>query len=82
MKTSGPNLFPRKKFLHCVRFAFMLTHSERLALSKIADIEGGLSDAAVLRRLIRRAASDYGVWSTHDDPKISKLGESEVLMSN
>ncbi len=41
-----------------VRFGFVLTENEKQALTKLAEAEGGLSEAATLRRLIRRAAKE------------------------
>ena len=37
------------------RFGFVLTSSEKDWLGRLAEAEGGLSEAAVIRRLIRRA---------------------------
>jgi hypothetical protein len=45
-----------------IRFGFVLTDDEKCALSKLAELEGGLSEAATVRRLIRRAAREAGVW--------------------
>lgn len=44
------------------RFGLVLTPAERAAVVKIADSEGGLSQAAVIRRLIRHEAQRNGVW--------------------
>lgn len=44
-----------------VRFGFVLTESEKRSLERLAEIEGGLSEAALLRRLIRRAAKEQGI---------------------
>jgi hypothetical protein len=41
-----------------VRFGFVLTEEEKRALTRLAEAEGGLSEAATLRRLIRRAAKE------------------------
>lgn len=45
-----------------IRFGFVLTADEKSALTKLAELEGGLSEAATVRRLIRRAAREAGVW--------------------
>ena len=44
------------------RFGLVLSMQEKIALAQLAQIEGGLSQAAELRRLIRRAAKDRGLW--------------------
>lgn len=44
-----------------VRFGFVLTEGEKRSLERLAEIEGGLSEAAMLRRLIRRAAKEQGI---------------------
>ena len=44
------------------RFGFLLTKEEKIALKRLAEIEGGLSAAALLRRLIRQAAQAQGIW--------------------
>ncbi len=44
-----------------VRFGFVLTEGEKRSLERLAEIEGGLSEAALLRRLIRRAAREQGI---------------------
>ena len=44
-----------------LRFGFVLTEDEKHALTKLAEVEGGLSEAATLRRLIRRAAQEHGL---------------------
>jgi hypothetical protein len=44
------------------RFPVMLFSSERLALQELARVEGGLSCAALVRRLIRREAQQHGLW--------------------
>ena len=43
------------------RFPVMLSESERQALQNLARTEG-LSGSAVVRRMIRRAARDQGLW--------------------
>ena len=51
------------------RFGFVLTDDEKQALARLAEIEGGLSEAATVRRLIRRAANERGVWPLADLPR-------------
>ena len=38
------------------RFSLVLTPIEKSALSRLAEIEGGLSQAALLRKLLRESA--------------------------
>lgn len=45
-----------------VRFGLLLTQDEKAALTKLAESEGGLSEAAILRRLIRKSARESGLW--------------------
>ena len=44
------------------RLGFVLSPREKSALEDLAEIEGGLSQSAVLRRLIRAEAQRLGVW--------------------
>jgi len=44
------------------RLGFVLSPREKSALEDLAEIEGGLSQSAVLRRLIRAEAQRRGVW--------------------
>lgn len=44
------------------RFPVMLSKEERLALKSLSDAEGGLSQAATVRRLIRKEAHRLSVW--------------------
>ena len=46
------------------RFGLILSLKERQALAQLADAEGGLSHAALIRRLIRNAARERGLWPT------------------
>ena len=54
------------------RFGFLLTKEEKSALKRLAEREGGLSAAALLRRLIRQAAQEQGIWTLS---KFEKGGE-------
>lgn len=47
-----------------LRFGFTLTPHEREAMSRLAEVEGGLSHAALIRLLIRQAAKTQGLWLT------------------
>jgi hypothetical protein len=45
-----------------LRFGMVLSPMEKYALTRLAEAEGGLSQAATVRRLIRRAAVQRGFW--------------------
>ena len=57
-----------------MRFGFVLTEEEKRALCSLAEVEGGLSEAAMLRRLIRRAAQEKGlsVRATARVPRVAR----------
>ena len=44
------------------RFALVMTPLEKAAVSNLAEEEGGLTQAALVRRLIRKAAKEQGIW--------------------
>lgn len=44
------------------RFGFVLTPAEKRVFTRLAEYEGGLSQAALVRRLIRKAAYERGLW--------------------
>lgn len=46
-----------------VRFGLILSSLERQAVERLAEMEGGLSKAAIVRRLIREAAKQRGLWT-------------------
>ena len=48
------------------RFGLVLSATEKEALERLAEVEGGLSYAATLRRLVRKAAQRYGLWPPED----------------
>ena len=60
------------------RFGLWMTSSEKYMVAQLAELEGGLSQAAVIRRLIREAAQKYGVWSVHHPSRRNGLDRSEV----
>ena len=60
-----------------MRFGLVLTPEERTAVQRLADAEGGLSVAAVLRRWIRQEAKRRGVWPDLVDATTSH--EMEVV---
>ena len=55
------------------RFGFWLSSNEKSMLTHLAKFEGGLSQAALIRRLIRQAAQKYGIWVIDDEEHISYL---------
>jgi len=48
------------------RFGLVLTPREKMALARIAEVEGELSQAAIVRRLIRAEAQRRGFWPVPD----------------
>ena len=50
------------------RFGFWLSNNEKIIISQLAEIEGGLSQAALIRRLIHRAAQERGLIDSHQSP--------------
>jgi len=48
--------------LRTQRFGLVLNLAEKQALERLAEAEGGLSQAATVRFLIRQAARERGLW--------------------
>ncbi len=44
------------------RLGLTLTSAEKSTVVLLAEVEGGLSQAALVRRLIRKAACSKGLW--------------------
>jgi hypothetical protein len=44
------------------RFGLIITPAEKVAVQRLAEAEGGLTQAALIRRLIRTEAQRRGVW--------------------
>ena len=44
------------------RIAFICYEEEKEALKRLAELEGGLTLAAMLRRLIRKVAKEKDIW--------------------
>jgi hypothetical protein len=44
------------------RLSLVLTPMEKAVVEQLADSEGGLSQSALVQRLIRNAARDRGIW--------------------
>lgn len=57
------------------RFGLVLLDREKRALERLAEAEGGLSQAALLRLLVRRAAKERGLWRTE---RIHETDREEV----
>ena len=47
-----------------IRFGLLLSEPEQIAAKQLAELEGGLSQAALIRRLIREAAQRRNIWSS------------------
>jgi len=57
------------------RFAFNLSLQENEALKDLAEIEGGLSRSALVRRLIRAEAKKRGLWPQDTNPMTTRAIE-------
>jgi hypothetical protein len=51
------------------RFGLVLKPQEKAVIKYLAEREGGLSQAALIRRLIREAAAKCGLWSAATTPE-------------
>jgi hypothetical protein len=49
------------------RLGIVLSEREKAAVVRLAEVEGGLSQAALVRRLIRQAARSRGLWQPVND---------------
>jgi hypothetical protein len=66
-----------------IRFGLLLHPTEKRALNQLAEVEGGLSRAATLRRLIRKAAHEKGLWPpTNQRSETQALPEMESRMES
>jgi hypothetical protein len=56
------------------RLALVLTPAEKAAVVQMADAEGGLSQSALVRRLIRNAAQERGMWppDQHQQQRVNR----------
>jgi hypothetical protein len=59
------------------RFGLMLTPIEKSMIVKLAELEGGLSQAALIRRLILQAARAHGLWLPDETCPIHVFNEEE-----
>ena len=64
------------------RLGLMLTEREKSWVLSLAELEGGLTQAALIRRLIRKAAMEYGFQSTgfyRDAPNGKTHSETKLI---
>lgn len=54
------------------RLGVVLSEREKTAVVKLAEVEGGLSQAALIRRLIRQAARTKGLWQLSTNGEVSE----------
>jgi len=58
------------------RLGLILTEEEKQFVIQLARIEGGLSQSALIRRLIRQAASAHGLVKSESSFPDDQTGES------
>ncbi len=63
------------------RIGFLVTAVEKSLLVRLAELEGGLSQAALMRRLIRQAALEKGLNYQRDCSAISNHNNPNALKS-
>jgi hypothetical protein len=61
-----------------IRFGLLLNTAEKRALARLAEIEGGLSQGAMLRNLIRKKAHERGLWPSSPDTHTQEQSAQEV----
>lgn len=59
------------------RFGLVLSHAEKWTLRQLAEIEGGTSQAAIVRRLIRKEAMAQGFRLPYQSEESDPLGGDE-----
>lgn len=64
------------------RLSLVLTAAEKRVAIQLADKEGGLSIAALVRRLIREAAQVAGLWPPVDTGKLIEIEAVNVNRNN
>lgn len=57
------------------RLGLTLNRHEKIAVKRLAEIEGGLSLSALMRRLIRRAAIERDLWPSTSTPQMETTNE-------
>lgn len=51
------------------KFTMVLNGPEKVAMERLAALEGGLSRAEIVRRLLRDHARQCGVWPVDEQPQ-------------
>ena len=64
------------------RFGLLLSPRERRALAWLAQIEGGLSEAATLRRLIYKEARARGLYNDQEQPGRLTIQDAKKQVSD
>lgn len=59
------------------RFGLIISPRERCALARLSTAEGGLSAGALIRKLIRNAARERGLWPTLEQVQEYEPGVNE-----
>jgi len=54
------------------RLGLVLTAAEKAAVVTMAEAEGGLSQSALVRRLIRNAARERGIWPPDNSKRAAR----------
>ena len=60
------------------RFGLVLSPVEKRVLAQLAEVDGGLSQAATIRRLIRIEARERGLWPPVDQRGTHRRQMQEV----
>ncbi|MGI6367898.1 MAG: hypothetical protein ACOX2L_05985 [Anaerolineae bacterium] len=60
------------------RLGIVLTPREKSAILMLAELEGGLSQSGLVRRLVRQAATARGVWSSPDKEQTKEQEGEQV----
>lgn len=58
------------------RLGLVLTPAEKTVVQRLAEAEGGLSQAALVRRLIRKEAREKGMWPAKDTQTTASRGKA------
>ncbi len=62
------------------KLGIVLTPREKAAIVRLAEVEGGLSQAALLRRLVRQAAKARGVWDALENAQVKEQEAEKVYV--
>ena len=74
---SVPLFDPRLAMQRTERFALVLTEKEKSLVELLAQLEGGLSQAAMLRRLIHKAAQEHDI-PPQPIPTVQEINKTRV----